>query len=61
MSDVSPARVIGEIADAIPADSREHIVIIGGLAAGFHFFGSARASMSEQRMPTACSALEAPP
>ncbi len=40
MSDVSPARVIGEIADAIPADCREHMIIIGSLAAGYHFFGN---------------------
>jgi hypothetical protein len=41
---VSPARALREIADAIPEDCRDHIVIIGSLAVGYHYFGS-RAEM----------------
>ncbi len=36
---VSPAKVLKEIAEAIPVDCRENLIIIGSLAAGYHFFG----------------------
>jgi hypothetical protein len=39
MSNVSPAAVISEIAYAIPPECREHVIVVGSLAAGFHFFG----------------------
>jgi len=42
---VAPAVVLGEIARAVPADCRENIIIIGSLAAGYHFFGSDPAMM----------------
>lgn len=37
-NDVSPAAVIADIAAAIPAACRHHIIIIGSLAAGYSFF-----------------------
>lgn len=37
---VAPATVLKEIADAIPADCRGNLIIIGSLAAGYHFFGN---------------------
>ena len=38
MSQVSPSKVLAEVAAAVPANCRENIVIIGSLAAGYHFF-----------------------
>ena len=37
---VAPATVLKEIAEAIPADCRGNLIIIGSLAAGYHFFGN---------------------
>ena len=42
---VSPKRVLEQIAQAIPADCRENIIIIGSLATGYHFFGHNAAMM----------------
>jgi len=39
MSQIPPSKVLTEVRDAVPADCRKHIVIIGSLAAGYHFFG----------------------
>ena len=39
MSLLSPATIIAQVSRAVPADCREHIIIIGSLAAGYHFFG----------------------
>ena len=39
MSLLSPAKIVAQVARAVPADCREHIIIIGSLAAGYHFFG----------------------
>lgn len=38
MSQISPSQVLAEVAAAVPAACRENIVIIGSLAAGYHFF-----------------------
>lgn len=38
MSDISPEDVLREVAQAVPADFRENIVVIDSLAAGYHFF-----------------------
>jgi hypothetical protein len=42
---VSPRMVLEEIAKAIPVDCRENIIIVGSLAAGYHFFGNDAALM----------------
>lgn len=39
MSKVSPSKVLAEVSEAVPEACRENIVIIGSLAAGYHFFG----------------------
>lgn len=39
MSQVSPSKVLAEVAAAVPGACRENIVVIGSLAAGYHFFG----------------------
>ena len=41
MSLLTPAKIIAQVSRAVPADCREHIIIIGSLAAGYHFFGAA--------------------
>jgi hypothetical protein len=40
--EVSPGRVLAEVAAAIPADVRPNIIIIGSLAAGYWLFGADR-------------------
>ena len=40
MSQVTPSKVLGEVSAAVPAACRGNIVIIGSLAAGYHFFGN---------------------
>lgn len=39
MSQVSPSQIFQEVDAAVPESYRENIVIIGSLAAGYHFFG----------------------
>lgn len=38
MSDVTPIKVLQQVSEAVPTDCRRHIVVIGSLAAGYHFF-----------------------
>ena len=38
MSQISPTQVLSEVAAAVPASCRGNIVVIGSLAAGYHFF-----------------------
>ncbi|WP_038160009.1 hypothetical protein [Verrucomicrobium sp. BvORR106] len=38
MSHVSPSRVFAEVARAVPEACRNNIVVIGSLAAGYHYF-----------------------
>lgn len=37
-AELSPAEVLAQVAQAIPADVRANVIIIGSLAAGYHFF-----------------------
>ncbi len=37
---ISPAKVLREIADAVPEACRDRIIIIGSLAVGYHYFGT---------------------
>jgi hypothetical protein len=39
MSEITPAAVLRQVSDSVPTDCRKHVVIIGSLAAGYHFFG----------------------
>jgi hypothetical protein len=38
MSEVNPLKVLQKVANDIPSDCRENIIIIGSLAAGYAFF-----------------------
>ena len=38
MSQISPSKVLAEVAAAVPPACRGNVVIIGSLAAGYHFF-----------------------
>jgi hypothetical protein len=40
MSHISPSQVFAEVSAAVPEACRGNIVIIGSLAAGYHFFGN---------------------
>lgn len=39
MDNISPVNVFKEVSDAIPAEYHSDIIIVGSLAAGYHFFG----------------------
>jgi hypothetical protein len=43
MSDVSPSLILAQVAEAVPAEYLPNIIIIGSLAAGYHFFGHDKA------------------
>jgi len=40
--ELTPAKVMEEVAKAIPEANRGNVIIIGSLAAGYHFFGADR-------------------
>ena len=46
---MNPASVFREISDAVPPGCRRHIVVVGSLAAGYHFFGEDRSSLVHTR------------
>lgn len=37
-NDLLPADILAEVAKAIPHQFHEHVIIVGSLAAGYHFF-----------------------
>ena len=39
MSLILPGDILSQVAKALPADCREFVIIIGSLAAGYHYFG----------------------
>ena len=42
MSNVSPSLILAQVAESVPQDCLPNIIIIGSLAAGYHFFGHDR-------------------
>jgi hypothetical protein len=42
MSNVSPSLILAQVAESVPHDCLPNIIIIGSLAAGYHFFGHDR-------------------
>ena len=50
---VSPRAVLKQISQAFPAQVREHVIVVGSLAAGFHFFGE-RAEMGVRTKDADC-------
>lgn len=57
---LSPTEVLTKVAQALPADVRANVIIIGSLAAGYHFFAGdgARAIRTKGRGLPVFSALE---
>ncbi len=39
MMELSPRETLQQVSEALPEDCRENLVVVGSLAAGFHFFG----------------------
>jgi len=37
--ELSPTKTLQQVSEALPEDCRENLVVVGSLAAGFHFFG----------------------
>lgn len=42
MSNVSPSMILAKVAESVPHECLPNIIIIGSLAAGYHFFGKDR-------------------
>lgn len=40
MKEMSPSAVLAQVAKALPAKARDDVIIIGSLAAGYHYFSS---------------------
>ena len=40
MDSLAPGAVLKQVAEALPAACRERVIIIGSLAAAYHFFGT---------------------
>lgn len=43
MSDISPSAILARVAEAVPPECLPNIIIIGSLAAGYHFFADDQA------------------
>ena len=42
MAEITPEDVLKAVAQAVPVDCLANIIVIGSLAAGYHFFGENR-------------------
>lgn len=42
MSDIRPDQVLAKVAESIPPECRSNLIVIGSLAAGYHFFARER-------------------
>ena len=40
MNDISPAKILQDVSRSIPSEFHKLIVVVGSLAAGFHYFGN---------------------
>jgi hypothetical protein len=55
MTPLSPEEVLKQIVEALPQECRDHVIIIGSLAAGDHFFsGDPERSIRTQHSNEGC-------
>lgn len=52
---LSPSEVLAQVAQALPTNVRGHVIIVGSLAAAYHFFAGDRERAIRTKDVAACS------